>query len=225
MTAANLTTPPPSEFQKALSARAARLLKVWPPPKGPVPLRDSHRLLDQQAIEDALITCMVERSKMYSLAWPPRRGDGYAFPHHPVLLPYLRQWVIDRVRNGRLFARGLDPAKILTGKPINIPADRLNLLTFDFERSTASLNGHAVMYEITIEAPPSDRPRPASRASISEWFAAYAARCETEGKFPDQNLAWADAQSAFPGLKDRSWFRKLYARRTGRGRGRPKAKK
>jgi hypothetical protein len=211
------------ELQEALSRRAVKMLNVWPPVKAPVSLRDAHRLLDQQAIENALITCMVARAKQYGFTSLPKRADAYIFPRFPALLPYLRQWVIDQLASGRLIAKGLDSAKVLTGKPAAIPANRVKLLQLDFERSTASLNGTVVAYEVAVDVRPERSVRTgrpvASHASVAKWLAN---RCKA-GRVPDQNEAFSEALEAFPGLSiDRKWFRGQLAQYARRGRGRPR---
>jgi hypothetical protein len=215
-------TAPFTDLQQALSKRAAKMLSVWPPAMGPVPLCDAHRLLDQPAIEEALATCMVARAKQYGLTSLPRRNGNYIFPLFPALLPYLRQWVIDRLTSGRMVAKGLDPVKVLSGKPTILPAGRIKLLVIDWERSTASINGAVVACEVSVDVRPERSALPgrqvASRAAVAKWLSN---RCKT-GRVPDQNKAFTEARNAFPKLFiDREWFRGQHAQHAKRRRGRP----
>jgi hypothetical protein len=213
---------PSTDLQEALEARAARMLRIWPPVMGAVPLCDAHRLLDQLAIKEALATCMVARAKQYGFTSLPKRNGAYVFPLFPALLPYLRQWVVDQIASGRLIAKAFDPAKVLTGKSAIVPANRIRLLVFDWERSTASINGAVVACEVTVDVRPErlarQEKRVASRVGIMKWLDA---RCKAE-RVPNQNEAMVEARAAFPGYVDQAWFRDEYRRRVPRRPGRPR---
>lgn len=227
-----------SPLQQAFNERAQRMVRAWKR-RGAIELKHAHRLLDAEAIAAALINCAYDRCKELGLQPFPQRRGSYVFPHFPLLLPYLREMVVQRLVDGLLAAAAIDPMQ-LSGTASEIAPDRWKCWTIDWECSAAEMNDHIVAAGIMVSAeakdgtaesgaalvkqaeePPAPRITPLPPGRYGPFYDRYVA--DNLSDLPNRDLAVQALQDAFPGYGiNRDTARKAYVARTGRGRGKPK---
>jgi hypothetical protein len=89
-------------------------------------------------------------------------GAKYRFATKDHLDAYLRGVLLRVFQDGALVASGFEAGKELTGKRLDIPQDRWNLIQPDFEGNTVSCDGQVILRGITVSR------RSASRDDIDK---------------------------------------------------------
>lgn len=131
-------------------------------------LGDAHRLLSDNEIEKVVKAEIVSLMKEFRAPAPIRFASGeYLIPDQSDLLIALRPAVVRALRDGWFIATGIGPDRAISSKPVNIPADRWEYLTPDWERSAATCEGKVVAVGITVEAAQLKPHVAASAGSIS----------------------------------------------------------
>jgi hypothetical protein len=216
-------------FREELCQRAAAFRQLHLA-NGPVALRDAHILLTGAQIEEALFQGVLEMWRGSEWAFPPRTTlDEFLIPYidKGAVLEYLRLAVSSEIQRGRMAVSGLAISEAATGKRRTFAADRWGMMVPDWDNDRARCEGQIVVVGVTVEAarPKNGRKtQPTSRKLVKGWLERQVKQWQVEGKIPDRDIAYDKAQAAFPGFKDREWFRAEMKKLVRRDRGRPRRK-
>jgi hypothetical protein len=166
-----------AEFKAALRARISNLRDDWArAPINPLPLNHAHQLLDNREIEQAWIASLLELTRNAPAqvstfgGFPPRFHGELVFTAFDDVAHRLQSNVITALKDGRVIASGIEAGKELKGKPQKVRAERWQLLTPNFDDSTATVDERTVLRQVTVDLVTefASSPKPVSESKLKE---------------------------------------------------------